>query len=116
MSLLDAFARSCVLLKKIAVPDGMGGELASWADGASFECSLALDNCMEARRAEKEGVTSLYTALVDKDMPISYGDYFRDTASGETYRVTSNPKEKVAPATSGLSLKVFTAERKETPL
>lgn len=111
MSLLDDFARTCVLMEKKRVPDGAGGYMVQWEEGAEFTNYQALDTSMEARRAEKEGVTSLYSALVDKDFPIEYNDVFKDTETGQTYRVTSNPEEKVAPRSSTLPLKYFTAER-----
>ena len=111
MSLLDDFARSCVLMEKKRVPDGAGGFLVEWTEGAEFTNYQALDTSMEAQWAEKEGVTSLYSALVDKAVPIEYNDVFKDKATGETYRVTSNPEEKQAPKSSTLPLKYFTAER-----
>ncbi len=115
MSLLDDFARPCVLMEKTRVPDGEGGYTVSWAEGVVFDNYQALDSSMEARRAEKEGVTSLYSALVDKTLPIEYNDYFKDKTTGLTYRVTSNPSEKESPKSATFSLKYFTAERKELP-
>lgn len=115
MSLLDDFARTCVLMEKKRVPDGAGGYIVEWTEGAEFVNYQALDTSMEARRAEKEGVTSLYSALVRSDFPIEYNDYFKDKTTGITYRVTSNPEEKVAPKSASFSLKYFTAERKELP-
>lgn len=116
MSLLDYFGKPCVLMEKTRKPDGEGGWLpTSWVEGAAFENYQALDASMEARRAEKEGVTSVYSALVDLSVPIEYGDYFRDKETGWTYRVTSNPDEKKAPASASFRLKYFTAERKELP-
>ena len=118
MSLLDDFGHTCVILEKTRKPDGEGGYTVEWTDGAEFMNYQALDTSMEARRAEKEGVTSLYSALVDKAVPIEYNDYFRDTSTGETYRVTSDPKEREAPKFAGpvvRALKYFTAERKELP-
>lgn len=116
MSLLDDFARKCVLLEKTRVPSPEGGWITEWVDGAEFLNYQALDSSMEARRAEKEGVTSLYSALVDKAVPIEYNDYFRDVELGETYRVTSNPDEKQAPKSASFSLKFFTAEKKVPPV
>ena len=78
MSLLDDFAHSCVLMEKKRVPDGAGGYIVEWTEGAEFTNYQALDTSMEARRAEKEGVTSLYSALVDKAVPIEYNDVFKD--------------------------------------
>lgn len=109
MSLLDDFARPCVRMEKQRVPDGAGGFLVRWTEGAVFTNHQAMDTSMEARRAEKEGVTSLYSVLVDKAVPIGYNDVFKDKATGETYRVTSEGKQ--APRSSTLPLKAFTAEK-----
>ena len=116
--LLDAFGKKCVLIEKNRAEDGAGGYITEWVDGAEFLNYQALDTSMEARRAEKEGVTSVYSALVNQNVPIEYGDYFRDAETGLTYRVTSNPEEKTAPRSAGAiikALKFFTAERKELP-
>lgn len=115
MSLLNDFARPCALMEKTRVPDGEGGYTVSWTEGAAFTNYQALDTSAETRRAEKEGITSVYSALVDKSLPIEYGDYFKDTETGITYRVTSNPEEKQSPKSSTLSLKYFMAERKGLP-
>ena len=115
MSLLSDFGKICVFKEKTRVPDGEGGYTIDWTDGATFQNYQALDTSMEARRAEKEGVTSVYSALVDKALPIEYGDYFKDTETGLTYRVTSNPSEKESPKSATFALKYFTAERKELP-
>ena len=115
MSLLSDFARDCVLLEKKRVPGPEGGWSTTWEDGAHFANYQALDTSMEARRAEKEGVSSLYSALVDAEVPIVYNDYFRDEATGTTYRVTSNPDEKMAPKSASFKLKYFTAERRAPP-
>lgn len=115
MSLLEDFARPCVLLDKSRVPDGAGGSITTWTEGVEFSNYQALDTSMEARRAEKEGVTSVYSGLVQQSVPIEYNDFFRDKETGETYRVTSEPKAKQSPRTASFSLKYFTAERKALP-
>lgn len=111
MSLLDEFSRPCVMVEKTRISDGEGGFTVAWVDGVEFQNYQALDTSMEARIAEKEGVTSVYNALVQRDLPIEYNDVFRDKTTGQTYRVTSNPEDKKAPESSSFELKFFTAER-----
>ena len=115
MSLLNDFARPCVLMENTRIPDGEGGYTVDWAEGATFQNYQALDTSMEARTAEKQGVTSVYAALVDKAVPIEYGDYFKEKESGTVYRVTSHPDEKQAPKSASFTLKFFTAERAVLP-
>lgn len=114
--LLDSVGTKYVLMEKKRMPDGEGGWLPTqWTEGAQFENYQALDTSMEARIAEKEGVTSVFSGLVKKDLPIQYGDYFKNTETGVVYRVTSDPDEKKAPKISSLDLKFFTAERSALP-
>ena len=118
MSLLDDFGAECVLLERKRTPDGEGGFTTVWSDGITFLNYSALDSSMQARVAEAQGVSSVYTVLVGKDVPIEYGDYYRDAQTGATYRVTSNPAEKQAPRSASpllSGLKSFTAERKDLP-
>lgn len=111
MSLLTDFARPCVLMIKDPQPDGEGGYITVWTEGAEFLNYQALDTSMEARIAEKQGVHSVYSALVDQGFPIGYGDHYKDLQTGATYRVTSNPEDKQSPKSSGMHLKYFTSER-----
>lgn len=115
MSLLEDFARSCVLLEKKRTESPEGGWTTEWVEGAEFKNYMALDTSMEARIAEQQGVTSLYSALVDKEVPIEYNDYFRDLQLGETFRVTSNPEEKKTPISASIQVKYFTAEKRSLP-
>lgn len=115
MSLLKDFARTCVLLEKRRIPGPEGGWTTEWTDGPEFQNYQARNTSMEARMAEKQGVTSVYSALVDKAVPIEYNDFFRDVETGKTYRVTSEPEDKQAPRTATFQLKFFTAERKVPP-
>lgn len=115
MSLLDDFARTCVLMEKNRVPDGESGYITVWQDGVEFTNYQSRDTSMESRIAEKQGVTSVYSALVAASLPIEYGDYFKDKETGSVYRVTSQPDEKQAPKSASFNLKYFTAERTELP-
>lgn len=111
MSLLQDFARRCCFMEKIREDDGAGGYIVTWSEGAEFDNYQANDSSIEARRAENEGVTSIYSGLVGLSVPIEYNDVYKDLTTGETYRVTSDPEDKKAPASSTLKLKYFTAER-----
>lgn len=118
MSLLKAAERNCVILIKNRVTTPAGGEAVTWTDGEEFTNRPALDTSLEAKKAEKMGVNSAYSGMVDADVPLHYGDIFRDVASGATFRVTSRPEEKQAPPCASPLLRgkmSFTAERVELP-
>jgi len=88
MSLIDAFKESCVLMEKSRVPDGEGGWIPSWSEGPQFEAAIVLDSSMNARIAEAEGVTALYTVTTDRNVEMEFHDAFRRESDGQVFRIT----------------------------
>lgn len=114
--MMESLAHECVLLVKTPVSDGEGGWINGWTEGPTFKTYPALDSSMQARIAEKQGVTSVYTILVPQNVPIEVGNYFRDKTAGDLiFHVTSVPDEKRTPEMSTLDVKAFTAEIKALP-
>lgn len=110
MSLLDEAMEKCVILNKQTVPDGYGGYIDTWAEGAEFKAAIVFDTSIEARTAEKAGVTSLYTVTVPKSLMLEYHDVFRRKKDGKIFRVTSDGDDKFTPASAGLDMRQVTAE------
>lgn len=110
MSLLDEAMEKCVLLNKTTAPDGYGGYITTWADGAEFKAAIVFDTSMQARVADKEGVTSLYTVTTKKALTLEYHDVFRRVSDGKVFRVTSDGDDKYTPASAGLNMRQVTAE------
>ncbi len=118
MSLLDDFAATCAIMEKRRTSDGEGGYSIEWTEGATFNNYQDRDTSTEGNIAEAQGFTSVYSVLVDKNVPIEYNDFFKNMETGLTYRVTSDPVEKQAPESASpliRKLKYFTAERKDLP-
>ena len=113
--MMESMAHSCVLLKQTQTPDGEGGCVATWTDGAAFKAYPARDTSMRARIAEQQGVASVYTVLVPRNVSVEVGNYYRDETENAIFHVTSRPDEKKTPALSTLNLKAFTAEKAELP-
>lgn len=110
MSLIDQYKAACVLLEKNRVPDGEGGFLTTWVEGAEFEAAFAFSTSIEARRAEREGVTSLYTVTTPKNITLEYHDVFKRLTDNKIFRVTSDGDDKYTPASSSLNMRQVTAE------
>ena len=110
MSLYEDMLEPCVLLDKTTAPDGYGGYIATWVDGAEFEAACIFDTSMEARVADKQGVTSLYTVHTLKGMNLQYHDVFRRLRDGKIFRVTSDGDDKYSPASSAINMNIVTAE------
>lgn len=115
MSLLTEQMESCVLLTKVTQADGYGGYIQTWADGAEFQAAIVFDTSIEARAAEKQGVTSLYTVTTTKALTLEYHDVFRRGKDGKIFRVTSDGDDKFTPASATLNMRQVTAEEWSLP-
>lgn len=113
--LIDAMKEKCTMLDRRTVADGLGGFKTTWTDGATFDAAVIKDSTMEARVAEKQGVTEVYTVTVDKALPLAYHDVFRRNRDGATFRVTSNIIDSTTPAVASFQFGQVTAERWELP-
>lgn len=110
MSLLSEAMETCVILNKVTAPDGYGGYTTSWADGAEFVAAIVFDTSLEARRADAEGVKSLYTVTTSRALTLEYHDVFRRVRDGKVFRVTSDGDDKFTPGSASLDMRQVTAE------
>ena len=110
MSLLDEAKEPCTMQDKRSVPDGMGGFRYEWTDGASFKAAVAVHQSIEARVAEKQGVTALYDVHTSRDINLQYHDVFRRESDGKIFRVTSDGDDNKTPSSALLDDRVVTAE------
>ena len=110
MSLLTQAMEDVVMLEKKRVPDGEGGFTVEWVPGVSFKSAITFDNSMEARTAEKQGVTSLYTVTVPVNAKLEYHDVFRRVRDGKVFRVTSDGDDKITPERASFQFAQVTAE------
>lgn len=112
MSLLDSAMTPCVLLDKMTRPDGQGGITRTWTEGAGIKAAIVFDSSIQARTAAKQGVTSLYTVTVPKNVVLDYHDVLRRKSDGKVFRITSNSDDKKTPDTASPALQVrqYTAE------
>lgn len=113
MSLLDEMMETYVYLNKQVVPDGYGGYNTTWVDGAEFKAAVTIDTSIEARVAEVQGVTSLYTVTTQKSFVLEYHDVFRRPRDGKIFRVTSDGDDKYTPESATLNMRQVTAEEWE---
>lgn len=110
MSLIDDFMDKCIMLDKTTVADGYGGYITTWKDGAEFDAAITFDTSMEARTADKAGVTSLYTVTTSKALTLEYHDVFKRKRDNKVFRVTSDGDDKFTPASATLDMRQVTAE------
>ena len=115
MSLLSEAMDNCIMLNKQTVADGYGGYVTTWTEGAEFSAAIVFDTSIEARTAEQQGVSSLYTVTTPKALTLEYHDVFRRLKDGKIFRVTSDGDDKFTPDSAGLNMRQVTAEEWSLP-
>ena len=115
MSLLSEAMGACVLLNKQTASDGYGGYITTWVDGAEFQAAITFDTSIEARVADKQGVSSLYTVTTSRALTLEYHDVFRRLSDGKVFRVTSDGDDKYTPKSATLDMRQVTAEEWSLP-
>lgn len=116
MSLLQEYMEPCQLIEKKRVPDGEGGFITTWTDGAKFNAAVVCDNSIQARAAEKQGVTSLYTVTCEPNAKLEYHDVFRRLSDSKIFRVTSDGDDVQTPKRATFQFSQVTAEEFTLPV
>lgn len=98
MSMIEESMEPVCFMEKTRTPDGEGGFITAWTEGAEFKASITFDTSMAARVGEKQGVTSLYTVTTSKNAKLEYHDVIKRLRDGKVFRITSDGDDKQTPA------------------
>ena len=115
MSLLSDAMEICTMLDKTTEPDGYGGFTVAYKAGAEFKAAIVFNTSLEARRAQAEGVKSLYTVTTSRAAILEYHNVFRRERDGKVFRVTSDGDDKYTPKSATLDMRQVTAEEWSLP-
>ena len=110
MSLLSESFETFNFIDKSRKPDGQGGFTVEWVEGAEFQAHARLDNSIQAKIAEKQGVTSLYTITTNKKITLENNDIIKRQKDGKIFRITSNGDDNKTPDSAGLDMRQVSAE------
>ena len=110
MSLIDEAMTPCIMVDRTTLPDGEGGIITTWVEGAAFNAAITFDSSIEAKAAAVQGVTSLYTVTVPKRVKLEYHDVFKRLSDGKIFRVTSDGDDKITPERASFQFAQVSAE------
>lgn len=110
MSLLTEAMTDFTIINRQTIEVGYGGYTNVWTDGATIKAVARLDNSMQARIAEKDGVTTVYTIITPKAVNLQYHDVLRRESDKKIFRVLSDGDDKKTPKTAGLDMRSVAAE------
>lgn len=109
--LMDAVMENCVMMDRRTVADGLGGITTVWEEGAAFRATITKDNTMQARIAEKQGVTEVYTICTETNVELQFHDVIQRVSDGAIFRVTSNSVDSRTPPSASFQFALVSAER-----
>lgn len=115
MSLLEQAYEDYVLLDKVRADDGMGGYSTQWKEGVTIQGAIAFNNSLQARKAQKEGVSSVYTLITKRNITLEYHDVLRRVRDQKIFRVTSDGDDSFTPASAGLDARQVSCEEWQIP-
>lgn len=116
MSLLSEAMEECVMLNKQNVPDGYGGRIETWVESEfTFPAAIVFNTSIEARVAQAQGVSSLYTITTSRGLTLEYHEVFKRLRDGKVFRVTSDGDDSFTPKSATLDMRQVTAEEWSVP-
>lgn len=110
MSLLKEAMETVVLMDKTTKLDSVGGQIHVWTEGIEFEAAIISDTSIEARIGQVQGVKSIYTVTLPKNIMLEYHDVFKRISDGKVFRVTSDWEDKQTPSRATFQFNQVTAE------
>lgn len=108
---LKNFAFDFVFMIKRKKPDGAGGFITTWEEGAPFTAIVKHDTTIEAQIAEKDETASTYTLFVDRKNILEAGDVIKRIEDGKVLMITSDSLDSRTPNSAQIDLASVTAKK-----
>jgi hypothetical protein len=115
MSLLDSAFEDFVMLDKLTAPDGFGGMLTRYVEGATIPAAAVLMASPEATIAAALTNKESFTITTRKNVNLQYHDVLRRKSDGKVFRVTSDGDDLKTPDSASLNMRNVSAEEWSVP-
>jgi len=108
--LFDDFFAPCVMLDKRSVPDGYGGKITQWVDGASVEIAISSPMPTEVIAAQQHGNRVDFDITTKKNLVLEYHDVFKRLSDGKIFRITEVDEDNATPDRASFQIRKAKAE------
>ena len=115
MSLVSEAMEASNIMDKTTIPDGRGGVITKYVEGAEIDVAYSFDTSTQARIGESEGAINRFTLTTKKSVVLQFHDVVKRKKDGKVFRVTSNGDENYTPASASLNMRQVEAEKWEIP-
>ena len=110
MSLLSDAYEPFYFIEKKFVPDGAGGLVPTWTQGAEFQATANFPNSTLSDIAEKLTEKVTCTVTTSRAITLDFMDVIQRKSDGLILRITSNGNENKTPKGAGLDMRQSKAE------
>lgn len=115
MSLVDAAMTKSYIMDKTTEPDGRGGVITTYKEGAEIMVAYSFDSSTQARIGEQAGAENRFTLTTRKTVNLQYHDVVKRSTDNKIFRVTSDGDDNYTPSSSSLDMRQVEAEEWELP-
>lgn len=115
MSLVDNAMEKTYIMDKTTSPDGRGGVITAYKEGAEIKVAYSFDTSTEARIAEQAGTANRFTLTTRKSINLQYHDVIKRDRDGKIFRVTSDGDDNYTPGTASIDMRQVEAEEWTLP-
>lgn len=115
MSLVDNAMEKTYIMDKTTAPDGRGGVITTYKEGAEIKVAYSFDTSTQARIAEQAGTENRFILTTKKAINLQYHDVVKRDRDGKIFRVTSDGDDNYTPASSSLDIRQVEAEEWTIP-
>lgn len=110
MSLLDEAMDNYVIMNKIRVPDGYGGTITEWTEGAQIKGAIDMPDSQLAQIADKLTERANCNFITKKNITLVVNDVVKRVKDGMYLRILQDSKDRKTPASAELNARVARAE------
>lgn len=103
------------IIDKTYAPDGRGGVIPTYVDGAAIEAAFSFVTSNQLRVAEATTAIPRYTVTTRQNVNLQYHDAIRRESDGKVFRITSDGDDNKSPKVSSLNMRQYEAEEWELP-
>lgn len=115
---IQDYLTGCVFLNPAVMPDGYGGYITTWTEGAPFDAVITENSTTEAVVAGIAHKTTFYGVKVERNVPLQFHSVFKRVKDGKVFRIRVADSMNT-PTFSPMDLKQLEAEEytptEETP-
>lgn len=109
-SLLDQAMEACHIMDKTTQPDGYGGVVTTYVEGAAIKAAFAFDMSTQGRVANVQGAKDTCTVTTRKSVVLQSGDVIKRDSDGMLFMITTNGNDYKTPDSADLNSRAVKAK------